>query len=214
MNKKIKTTILLGTVFALAFTLQDIVISWSAPSSSAPGGDTSAPINEGASIQKKAGSIGINGLASFGGSVFFGGFQIKNGSEGQGKILVSDSAGNAQWVTPPNYAASGTAACPPGTSLLASTGECGYEYSLRTSGTAYCTGSDELVTYWNSCTGECRNSGIGFAAPNGCYAWEGPKNYGGHGCSFTCRGAVRMCMRMVNGDADWYLSGPDKQCNR
>lgn len=214
MNRKTKSFIFISTAFLLVLTLQDVVSSWSAPVASAPGGDTLSPINEGADIQKKAGSIGINGLASFGGSYFLGNFQIKNGSEGVGKILVSDSSGNVQWVTPPNYAAPGTASCPAGTTLLSSTGECGYEYTIRTHGTAYCTTGDELVTYWNTCTGECRNQGIGFAPPNGCYAWEGSKNYGAQACSFTCRGAVRMCMKMVNGDAEWYLSGPDKLCNK
>jgi hypothetical protein len=212
MNKKIKALILLSSAFALIISLSDITSSWTAPTTGAPAGDTNPPINEGSSAQRKSGSLGVQGLASFGGATFTGKVQIKNGTQGAGKILVTDGVGNTRWVTPPKYATRGTVACPQGTTIMPS-GECGYEYKLMTGGLLYCTGTDELVSIRDACSGECRNHGLYRVEPNGCYTWEGEDNYGGQACELTCRGAVRMCMRIVNGDADWYLSGADKKCN-
>ncbi|MES2223828.1 MAG: hypothetical protein V4469_02755 [Patescibacteria group bacterium] len=209
MNKKTKTLIFLSTAFALIVTLSDVVSSWTPPTTSAPGGDTTPPINEGGDIQKKAGNLGVNGLASFGGATFTGKVQIKNGTQGEGKILVSDATGNVKWVTPPEYDPNGL--CPTGT-IKRSDGQCGYSYTLTSAGYFYCSPGDDRTSWYDS--GQGRNHTAGPLEPNGCYAFEGRHNNGGPGCTMTCVGAVKMCVKMVNGDAEWYLSGPDKLCNK
>lgn len=206
---KTKTVIFLSTAFLLIISMSDVASSWIRPTADAPRGDTISPINEGVSIQKKTGSFGVVGLASFGGATFTGKVQIKNGTQGSGKILVSDAQGNARWVTPPTYDANGV--CPEGTSKMAD-GQCGYTYTLSAGGYLFCSPGDERVSWYDS--GQGRNHGAVAVDPNGCYAWEGRHNNGGPGCTITCVGAVRMCMKMVGGDAEWYLSGPDKVCNQ
>lgn len=208
MNKKTKTIALLSTALALMVSLADITVSWTPPTSSAPSGDSSAPINEGSVAQRKSGSLATNGLATFGGTVFTGKVQIKNGSQGNGRILISDAQGNTRWVTPPPYDSKGE--CPDNT-LRLKDGQCGFEYVVSGGGYIACSPGDERVSFYDS--GQGRNHAAVAVEPNGCFSWEGKKNYGGYGCTMSCKGAVRMCMRIVNGDAEWYLSGPDKMCN-
>ncbi len=209
MNKKTKILILLSTAFALIVTLSDVTSSWVAPTSGGPDGDTLPPINKGSSAQRKLGSLGVQGFASFGGATFTGKVQIKNGTQGEGRILVSDGIGNTRWVTPPKYLPGG--ACPDGT-VMRSDGECGYTYEVYGGGYIACSPGDTRLSFYDS--GEGRNHGAVAVDPNGCFSWEGRKNYGGYSCTMTCIGKVRICMKIVGGDAEWYLSGPDLLCNQ
>lgn len=209
MNKKAKILVLMSTVFALVVTLGDVSSSWTPPTSAIPNGDTNPPLHEGSLSQRKVGSLGVLGIASFGGAVFTGKVQIKNGTEGTGRILVSDVLGNARWVTPPPYSNSGV--CPDGT-VIRSDGQCGYTYTLASGGYVFCSPGDDRISWYDS--GEGRNHGAVPVDPNGCYSWEGRKNYGGYSCTISCLGVVRMCMKIVGNDAEWYLSGPDLLCNQ
>ncbi len=210
MNKKAKILVLMSTVLALVVTLGDVSSSWTPPTSAIPNGDSNPPLHEGSLSQRKVGSLGVLGIASFGGAVFTGKVQIKNGTEGAGRILVSDGLGNARWVTPPPY--SNSAVCPEGTTMR-SDGQCGYIYEIRAGGYIACNPGDTRSYYYDSAPGGDRHR----AEPmgdNGCFSWEEEDNNGGYACTIGCVGLVRMCMKIVGNDAEWYLSGPDLLCNQ
>ncbi len=184
------------------------VWSWTAPTQSAPGGDTAPSLNASLSIQKKIGSLGLGGINVFGTTTFAGTFTIADGTQGAGKILISDAQGVASWVTPPPYDANGV--CPANTVTM-SDGQCGYKYTLSSGGYIFCSPGDERISWYDSGIG--RNHGAVAVDPNGCYSWEGRHNNGGPGCTIACVGHVKMCLKFVNGEAEWSLSGPDKICH-
>ncbi len=212
MTNKNKKTIYLVIIGAILFGGANSVLSWApSPYANPNVGNSEAPINEGDATQTKKGNLVVSGFAAFKQSTFTGQVQIADGSHGPGKILVSDNAGAVSWAYPPQYAAPGEGVCPPGTSVMSSTGECGYQYTLVTSGTTYCYGDDELVRFWDS--GHGRNHGVYKVGTNGCHAWEGKKNYGGQSCTLECAGGVTLCYTTAGG-GEWYLSGADKKCNK
>lgn len=210
--KRRTNTIYLLIICTVLFAGANWVLSWSAPLSLAPEGNVLPPISTDSSLQKKLGDFAVTGLVVSANSNFIGRLKIADGTQAAGKVLISiNDRGDATWAYPPEYDTSGNAPCPPGTAVMSATGECGYQYTLVTSGLAYCNPGDQLVNYWDSGSG--RNHGAYFVAPNGCYAWEGSKNYGGQSCTLECIGAVKVCYTTVGG-GDWYLSGPDRKCTR
>lgn len=212
MNTKKKNTIYLLIIGTLLFGGASHVASWSLPEGTAPDANSNPPVNTSLLTQKKKGNFAVSALATYSQAIFTGKVRIADGTQGVGKILVSgDNYGNATWVNPPEYAADGTTACPPGTTIMSSTGECGYQYTLTTGGVTYCNAGDVLVRHWDS--GHGRNHGVAFMSPNGCYAWEGKKNYGGQSCTLECLGAVVMCYTKAGG-GQWYLSGPNRVCDK
>ncbi|MBU3669060.1 MAG: hypothetical protein FGM57_03820 [Candidatus Taylorbacteria bacterium] len=212
MSNRSRKTIYLIVVLAVLFSGAQAVLSWSpSPFSSPTAGNSDAPIHTGDITQKKKGDFAVSAFAAYKDAAFTNKVKIADGSQAEGKILISDANGNTTWGYPPEYAAPGEADCPPGTSVMSSTGECGYQYTLVTGGTTYCYGSDELVRYWDS--GHGRNHGAYKLEPNGCHAWEGSKNYGGQSCTLECVGSVVLCYTKAGG-GEWYLSGADKKCNR
>ncbi len=80
--------------------------AWTGPSQAAPNGNTPAPLNIGSTVQTKLGSLVINaatpiqnaiGLTVFGTTTLNGGLTIADGSQGAGKVLMSDDSGNVSW---------------------------------------------------------------------------------------------------------------------
>lgn len=168
------------------------IYAWSAPASSAPGGNSVAPLNVSVLDQIKNGSLGLGGLVNSGNTLFTAGVKITSGSPGLGKVLVSDAEGNARWSSVSDIlSATSTIAggCPAGSELMTITGVnrefCGY--SRTTGSTAYCDafGSeyDKNLGCWD--IGHGNNHGIQSFA-SGCTAWEGAENYGGQGALFYC----------------------------
>lgn len=95
-----------------AFALSAVAQVWNPAPANPPSGNVPAPLNASLNSQSKLGQLLINtdtvnpyvtGLTVFGKSVFEGGVQIKGGTPGTGKVLVSDASGNATWnpVAPP-----------------------------------------------------------------------------------------------------------------
>ncbi len=70
-----------------------VALAWTAAPSNPPSNNTPAPLNVSISNQNKLGKLGLGGLA------VFGKFQLIDGSEGAGKVLISDAEGKATWST-------------------------------------------------------------------------------------------------------------------
>lgn len=97
-------TIIIG--LALAASISFAAGTWSNPTANPTGGNTEAPINVGGSAQYKSGALGIGGVLSAystsnftGLATFSGGIKIPTNAS-DGKVLTSDSSGNASWKTP------------------------------------------------------------------------------------------------------------------
>mgnify|MGYP000408524286 CR=1 FL=1 len=165
------------------------VYGWIGPAAVPPGQNVPAPINVGSDFQAKKGNLAVNGIAVFGSSIFTGSVKIADGTQGLGKILTSDAQGNASWQFPPEPSVQTTVvpdtSCPTGSSEMTEEGEtyCGYVKTWR-GGVTYCDGSDRLVRCENAGIG--RNNGVTLVSPNGCQAWEGPRNNGGPGARLYC----------------------------
>ncbi|MFA6554366.1 MAG: H-type lectin domain-containing protein [Candidatus Paceibacterota bacterium] len=97
-------------IIALAISYASAA-TWSPAPSNPPTNNTPAPINVGPSIggihQGKDGGLDINkslsspdavGLNVWGLSNFFGSVKIQDGTQGAGKVLVSDADGKSAWV--------------------------------------------------------------------------------------------------------------------
>lgn len=190
---QVKNTILPVLIATVLFFGAQVVYGWIGPSAIPPRENVSAPINTGSDFQAKKGNLAVNGIAVFGTSIFTGSFKIADGTQGPGKILTSDAQGNASWQFPPEPNIQTTVTpdttCPAGSSEISADGEtyCGYIKTWR-GGVTYCDGNDVLVTCENAGIG--RNNGVTRVAPNGCQAWEGPRNNGGPGARLYCKKGV------------------------
>ncbi len=71
-----------------------IFAAWTGPDAAPPGNNVAAPINISSVDQDKAGGLSLGKLA------VNGQVQIKDGTQGAGKVLTSDVDGVASWVTP------------------------------------------------------------------------------------------------------------------
>lgn len=73
--------------------------SWHGATDNPPNQNAPAPINVSSATQYKTGALGIGGMFQVEGSSKFKKVQIQDGTQGLGKILTSDSVGNATWQT-------------------------------------------------------------------------------------------------------------------
>ena len=105
MNKNI-LFVSVGVLSGLACSVA-IAFAWTAPPSSAPGSNVSAPINVGSISQSKNGVLGVNGLGVFGNELISAGnylnFGLTSGSSGYG---IRDNAGTLEFK---NQSGTGTA---------------------------------------------------------------------------------------------------------
>jgi hypothetical protein len=85
----IKTIIVSLVLFAAV----PVAFAWTAAPANPPKDNVPAPVNVSASDQNKQGKLGLGGLA------VFGKFQLIDGTQGVGKVLVSDVDGKATWGT-------------------------------------------------------------------------------------------------------------------
>ncbi len=83
-------------VATLLFAGVGAVFAWTPAPNDPPKNNVEAPINVSPVQQYKKGILGLNGLA------VFGKVQIVDGTQGAGKVLVSDANGKASWQTLPN----------------------------------------------------------------------------------------------------------------
>ena len=87
---------------ALAAGISFAETTWIGPTDNPPDDNTPAPINVGAGTQYKSGALGVGGLfqadsaSTFAGLATFSTMKITSGA-GAGKVLTSDSSGNASW---------------------------------------------------------------------------------------------------------------------
>lgn len=160
--------------------------AWSAPAGNPPDKNSAAPLNITDVSQMKDGTLGLKGLLVNGSSSLQDKVQITSGNPGAGKVLVSDVEGNARWV---DYVQARKNAdrlrCPNGSSRISLNGKtfCGYWKTVSGYCDAFGKTYDPLVACYDKGIG--RNHGVTPFA-NGCYSWEGPKNYGGPGLKFYC----------------------------
>jgi hypothetical protein len=195
MNKCItlnRKGILLGLCAVVLFGFAANSDAWIAPTRQAPDGNTMPPVNSSPLMQDKEGSMSLGSLSVFGDSVFTSGIKITEGNPGIGKVLMSDEEGIVRWETYENAKKIAKKyKCPEGSSLLTLEDRTFCAYSKWTSGYGYCDkfgqSFDPMIECWD--VGHGRNHGV---SPywNGCYAWEGPKNYGGQGAKFFCEKQV------------------------
>lgn len=126
--------------------------TWSQPCGTPPTCNADAPVNVGANTQSKAGQLFVNtgtpapyavGLQVFGQSIFdnssagTSAIQIKDGSQGIGKVLTSDASGNGTWM------AAGAGSGSSGTSVV-SMGDVSISSSAPTSWTTVNVGPSGL----------------------------------------------------------------------
>lgn len=125
-------TIILATLISFGLSY---VYAWTAPTTTPPGGNVSAPINTGNNTQYKAGNLVlndsttpfVNGLIVRYGNVGIGtanpstkldvagtikttGLQFSPTTAGIGKVLTSDASGNASWGATPQTRVTGSCA--------------------------------------------------------------------------------------------------------
>jgi hypothetical protein len=94
--KKFESSYILSLAVAtFLFAGVTAVLAWTPPSSNPPFNNVEAPINVSNITQNKSGKLGLGGL------VVFGKFQLIDGTQGAGKVLVSDANGRASWQTLP-----------------------------------------------------------------------------------------------------------------
>ena len=67
-------------LFLAAIFLSSVASAWTGPTATAPGNNTSAPLNVSATAQVKNGNIGVNGLAVFGNTLLQGSSYLNFGS--------------------------------------------------------------------------------------------------------------------------------------
>ncbi len=100
-----RVSVMIGLALG-AFAVSAAAQVWNPAPPNPPSGNVEAPLNAGLNSQSKLGQLSINtdtiapyvtGLTVFGKSVFEGSIQIKGGTPGDGKVLVSDASGNATW---------------------------------------------------------------------------------------------------------------------
>ena len=90
----IKTII---TAFVL-FAGIPVAFAWTSAPANPPKDNVDAPVNISANNQNKTGKLGLGGLA------IFGKLQLIDGTQGAGKVLVSDADGKATWAALTNGA--------------------------------------------------------------------------------------------------------------
>lgn len=88
------TFLVAGIFIATGLSIAGAAGDWKAPTANPPGDNVDAPINVGPANQVKIGAL------TMGGAVINGGLYLINGSQGDGKILVSDADGLATWTSP------------------------------------------------------------------------------------------------------------------
>lgn len=95
-HKKIEFSYILSLAVAtFLFAGVSAVLAWTPAPANPPLNNVEAPINVSNSPQNKLGNLGLGGL------VVFGKFQLIDGTQGAGKVLVSDANGKASWQTIP-----------------------------------------------------------------------------------------------------------------
>lgn len=84
---------------AVLFTTTSILVAWTGPVQSPPGGNASAPVNVGATDQVKNGGLGVNSLAVFGNMLMSGASRYLNfgSTAGSGGYGIRDNAGTMQF---------------------------------------------------------------------------------------------------------------------
>ncbi|MBU3668638.1 MAG: hypothetical protein FGM57_01570 [Candidatus Taylorbacteria bacterium] len=92
----------------ILFASVPVAFAWTAAPKNPPKDNTLPPVTVSKDDQNKLGKLGLGGLA------VFGKFQLIDGTQGAGKVLVSDAQGKASW----GYAAGGV-----GTSTSLSQGD-------------------------------------------------------------------------------------------
>lgn len=74
------------------FAAVPVAFAWTVPPANPPKDNVAAPVNVSNTDQNKQGKLGLGGLA------IFGKFQLIDGTQGVGKVLVSDADGKASWA--------------------------------------------------------------------------------------------------------------------
>ncbi len=85
----------------ILFAAVPVAFAWTTPPKNPPQDNAEAPITVADVDQNKQGKLGLGGLA------VFGKFQLIDGTQGVGKVLVSDANGKASWA-PMSGVGSGT----------------------------------------------------------------------------------------------------------
>ncbi len=188
MKEKVTQFVYASVVAFLLVGFAGSVQAWVSPKQAPPAGNVSTPINTGSVTQQKKGILGVDGLGVFGQSIFNGTIKIVDGTQEEGKFLMSDAQGNATWQYPPPVPTCNTQAqaeCPSGSTQMSINGQtfCGYSKSGGR-GTTYCNGKDTLIYCEDMGVG--KNHGVNPFA-NGCTAWEGNGNNGGSGAMLYCK---------------------------
>ena len=99
MNPAANALLFIGGVAFGTMCSSLIVSAWTGPSSTAPNGNVSAPLNVGSTAQVKNGSLGVNSLAIYGDAILAGtnlylNFGTTAGSAGYG---IRDNAGTLEF---------------------------------------------------------------------------------------------------------------------
>ena len=76
----------------ILFASVPVAFAWTAAPKNPPMDNAPAPVTVGDTDQNKQGKLGLGGLA------VFGKFQLIDGTQGVGKVLVSDANGKASWA--------------------------------------------------------------------------------------------------------------------
>lgn len=185
IKRETSATVLISIALFLCATAT-FAGAWSAPSETAPGGNSAGPLDISSLSQIKKGTLGVGGLLVNGTTSLQDKIQITGGNPGAGKVLVSDAEGNASWM---DYVQarknSDRLRCPAGSSKISLNGKnfCGYWKTVSGYCDAFGKTYDPLVACYDKGIG--RNHGVTPFA-TGCYSWEGPRNYGGPGLKFYC----------------------------
>lgn len=96
---------ILSIVIGLALVAGLSYADWGGAQGDPPAFNADAPINVSDKPQKKEGALQVNGFKNTGDSIFVSSaefrdfIKIKDGTQGNGKVLTSDADGKASWMT-------------------------------------------------------------------------------------------------------------------
>jgi hypothetical protein len=118
----------------ILFASVPVAFAWTAAPKNPPKDNVPAPITVGDSDQNKQGKLGLGGLA------VFGKFQLIDGTQGMGKVLVSDANGKASWAPMAGVGSGGTTVSSSGQPIVCG----GWDVKYGTSG---------AINEWGCATG-------------------------------------------------------------